>query len=424
MRKTCLLVLILLTLNYFPQTTSSFNTLYFDFIKELIAFDIPPTQLDYKVNFSNIKSNESLTKQESFFTSYSNKFSKIDTTGFNQESKIQFAHALYEIQLNLERILLEKKWNETKTTPQGGLYSMSNGKGWYKYYVKHFTGVNISPEQVFDYGQTEVKLIQGRINAIKTKLGFENDNDFYAELRKEKFLLHSKKEIIDKYKQIDSTVRSNLTKLFPEKKIPVIQAMEWPAANVNTPPGIYLNKANTTFSVDVFQFNFFNKQHNIRCMDWLYMHEAIPGHHLQSLYNSENKGSEFFYFGTTEGWACYVERYGKDLGLYQNDYMYLGLLEWDLVRSARLVMEIGIHYQGWDYKKAMDYWKENIKGQDNIADREIQRITNWPGQSLCYKIGALEIERIVSKKIKAGYTLKQAHEFILQHSNFPLFALD
>jgi uncharacterized protein (DUF885 family) len=156
-------------------------------------------------------------------------------------------------------------------------------------------------------------------------------------------------------------------------------------------------------------------------MDWLYMHEAIPGHHLQSTVRGQGNG--YFYFGTAEGWACYVEDLGKEMGLYTDPYSLLGKYEWNLVRSARLVMEVGIHYYGWQFDEALAYWKKNIKGQDDIAEREIKRITKWPGQSLCYKIGAINIKKIVAQRMSEGLSLKDAHQFILEHSDMPLQAL-
>ena len=68
-------------------------------------------------------------------------------------------------------------------------------------------------------------------------------------------------------------------------------------------------------------------------------------------------------------------------------------------------------------------WKENIKGQDEIADREIKRITKWAGQALCYKVGALTIKKIIEQKIKEGVDQKEANQFFLTHSDFPLQSL-
>jgi uncharacterized protein (DUF885 family) len=130
-------------------------------------------------------------------------------------------------------------------------------------------------------------------------------------------------------------------------------------------------------------------------MEWLYMHEAIPGHHLQSSLRKQNALEDLFlYPGNFEGWACYVEYFGKDLGLYADPYEELGKWEWDLVRSARLVIDAGIHYYGWTREQALDYWKKTIPNQDDIAEREVTRVTNWTAQALSYKVGADVIFRM------------------------------
>jgi uncharacterized protein (DUF885 family) len=132
------------------------------------------------------------------------------------------------------------------------------------------------------------------------------------------------------------------------------------------------------------------------------MHEAIPGHHLQSSLKKQNPGSAqlmelFIYPGNFEGWGCYVEYFGKDLGLYNDAYSLLGKWEWDLVRSARLVLDAGIHYYGWTHDQALAYWKETIPGQEDIAEREVNRVTNWAGQTVSYKAGADFIFRLKEK---------------------------
>ncbi|MGZ3930278.1 MAG: DUF885 domain-containing protein, partial [Bacteroidia bacterium] len=341
---------------------------------------------------------------------------------------LRYMQMKYEIGMNLERIALEKNWvTEGRIIPENGLHALSNYKEWYSYYVKHFTSVNIGPEAVFEMGKQEVAKVRNEIKKIQTSLGFPTETAMYAYLAKDTFYLHDKLKIRTAYAQIDKTVRANLSHLFLPHKVDGIDVEEWPDAGPNTPPGMYLHKRDNADQNDVFQYNFYGDKHNIRCMEWLYMHEGIPGHHLQYTVRRSMQTSvlqnQFFYFGNSEGWACYIEDHGKMLGLYQDPYMYLGKWEWDLVRSARLVMEVGIHYYGWSYDKAKEYWKENIKGQDEITDREIKRITNWAGQALCYKAGALTIQKIIDLKLKKGEDIKQAHELFLKYSDVPLQVL-
>ncbi len=421
----CFFVFILQT----KGQTKEFNAICAAYIKGYNSLEIPETELDYKTNFSKIKGTSALQKQDTFFLHYSKRLKTLDIKGFGKEEKLRYYQLNYEINMNLERNALEMKWDhDGRKMPENGLHQLDNYKAWYSYYVKHFTSVDLTPEQVFAVGKSEVKRVQGEIKAIEMKLGFSNDASFYKFLHSDTFYLKDKGQILTAYAEIDKTVRKNLDKLFPKYDIPEIGVMEWPNATATTPPGMYLDKESNAYGKDIFQFNFYGKKHNKRSMEWLYMHEAIPGHHLQFIVRKNNKDSSslkntVFYFGNAEGWACYVENFGKETGLYQNDYTYLGKWEWDLVRSARLVMEVGIHYYGWSKEKALQYWKENIAGQDEIADREITRITNWAGQALCYKIGALTIKKIVNQRIKHGDSIIAAHRYLLTHSDFPLQVL-
>lgn len=408
---------------------NSFELLCKSYVEGYKKLEIPETGLDYKINFENIQNNESLKKQEKFFRDQGKQLGSLNTEKLTFDEKIRLAQLNYEIVINLERITLEKNWNKNgRKIPEGGLHSMPDHKEWYSYYIKHFTSVNISPEEVFEMGQSEVKKVQGQIKALQNKLGFMYESQFYAYLQSDTFYLHDKQQILKEYDKIDKAVRLGLSNLYPTENIPEIGVMEWPNATSSTPPGMYQNKNDNAYGKDVFLFNFSEQKHNRRCMEWLYMHEGIPGHHLQSVIR-RNKAvisslqNEFFYFGNSEGWACYVEDFGKEIGMYKDDYEYLGKWEWDLVRSARLVMEVGIHYYGWSKEKAMEYWKENIKNQDEIAEREINRITNWAGQALCYKVGALTIKKIAAAKMKKGANLKEVNTFLLNFSDVPLQVL-
>lgn len=420
--KAIILSLILTGSTYVFSQENRFNDLNAEFDSASATLEIPATELDYSVNFSNIGNDLTLSKQAEFFYGFRKRLSAVDAKTLDAYTQIRYKRMAYEISENLERITLEKKWRHSKKPiPENGLHALSNYKEWYRYYVKHFTGLEVQPESVFVIGKEEVKRAREKIAVLRKHLGYTNEELFYAHLDSGIFFLNTKQEILKGFASIDSTVRKNMSALFNTYTIPGIEAMEWPGATASTPPGIYLNKENNPYGVDVFQFNFSNKKYNKRCMDWLYLHEAIPGHHLQSAFREQN--GNYFYFGTVEGWACYVEDFGKELGLYSDPYSLLGKEEWNLVRSARLVMEVGIHYYGWSYDRAMLYWKETIKGQDDIADREIRRVTKWPGQSLCYKIGALTIQKIVAQKIKEGFSIQEAHQFILEHSDFPLQSL-
>ena len=91
--------------------------------------EIPPTGLDYKENFENIQSNESLKKQEKFFSNFSKQLNSLNTEKLSADEKMRFAQLNYETSLNLERITLEKNWNKNgRKIPEGGLHQANTAR--------------------------------------------------------------------------------------------------------------------------------------------------------------------------------------------------------------------------------------------------------------------------------------------------------
>lgn len=131
----------------------------------------------------------------------------------------------------------------------------------------------------------------------------------------------------------------------------------------------------------------------------------------------------FWYPGFSEGWGAYAEDLGKDMGCYRDPYLYLGKWEWDLVRSARLVMDVGIHYEGWTRAQALRWWKENVPNQEDISEREVDRITRWPAQAISYKAGEdeiLNLRKTASEKQGSDFDLRRFHTLVLQRGSIPL----
>lgn len=368
----------------------SFEQFKDNFIKGYTALNLPEYVYDYRTYFSNIPTIETIQAQKDFLTKAEQNVKSVSVNPITTKQKADLKIIIYEIQFNLQRLQLEEEWvNGGRKIPLGGLYTLPHHEAWYQYFIQKFTSTRITPQQVFEMGKKEVTRVKKEIDSIRLALGYKDEATLYEHLTDARFFLTDKMEIIRRFKSIDSTVREHLSVFTDNTNIPPVYPMEWPDAGPATPPGMYLNHYNNAYGKDVFQFNFYGGRYNYRVMDWIYMHEAIPGHHLQASVRPVNPLQELFlYPGNFEGWGCYVEYYGKELGLYADPYTELGKWEWDLVRSLRLVLDAGIHFYGWSKEEALHYWKENIQGQDDIAEREVNRVTNWTAQALSYKVGA------------------------------------
>ena len=360
------------------------------FINGYEKFNLPVTEYDYRSYFASIPPADQLRQQQSFFIQLDSVLGVVDSSGLTSRQRLHLETMRYEAAFNLQRLELELSWVEAgRKTPLNGLHDLPDAAGWYSLFIRRFTSTHASPEEVFEMGKREVARVYREIQRIRQQLGYNGDSAFYAHLSSPAFRLTSGKEIVRRFQSVDSVVRRHLSGFVGGSAIPKVHPMEWPDADANTPPGMYLNHANNAYGRDVFLYNFFGGRYNSRVIEWLYMHEAIPGHHLQStLRPADPLLDMLLYPGNFEGWACYVEYYGTELGLYRDVYSELGKWEWDLVRSARLVIDAGIHYYGWSHAEALAYWKANIPGQDDIAEREVTRVTRWPAQALSYKVGA------------------------------------
>jgi uncharacterized protein (DUF885 family) len=405
----------------FSEFISSFPSKY----RQL---NIPDFQYDYKEYFKSIPGLENLKAQEDFFTKGKESLSAYSNEKLKSGENIIYEHLDYEINFNLQRIQLEKEWvSNGRKIPVNGLHELKNKKNWYGYFTKKFTGLDLTPEEIMDMGMREVQKVQNEIKKIRVESGFSDSIAFNNYLNSEVFIIRDKQKIIEEFNKTDSTIRKHLNEFIGKVNIPKVYPVEWADAGPNTPPGIYLNHEFNSYGKDVFQFNFYGNRYNLRAVEWLYMHEAIPGHHLQfSIRNSAKTDSIqelFLYPGNFEGWACYVEYEGKKLGLYRDAYSYLGKWEWDLVRSVRLVLDAGIHYYGWTREEALAYWKKNIAGQDEIAEREITRVTNWTAQALSYKAGSLCIMNLkedLKKKYGSKFDERKFHRCYLSYGMRPL----
>lgn len=161
-------------------------------------------------------------------------------------------------------------------------------------------------------------------------------------------------------------------------------------------------------------------------------HEAIPGHHLQIAIAQElDELPEFRrHDGATayvEGWALYAERLADEMGLYSGPLDRLGMLTADAWRSARLVVDTGLHALGWSRQRAIDYLEQHTPVPLEQIAPEIDRYLAMPGQALSYKVGQLEIERLrrdAATALGEGFDLAAFHDVVLGSGAVTLGVLD
>lgn len=161
-------------------------------------------------------------------------------------------------------------------------------------------------------------------------------------------------------------------------------------------------------------------------------HESIPGHHLQIALAMEEPATPAFrrFLGSTafvEGWALYVERLADEMGLYHGDLDRMGMLSFDAWRASRLVVDTGIHAEGWTRAQAVTFMIDHTALAKINIENEVDRYVYWPGQALGYKTGQLALRRLRNKAeatLGPRFDLRSFHDAVLHGGAVTLPILD
>lgn len=316
-----------------------------------------------------------------------------------------------------------------------GLLDNANGKKEYELWLKYYTTTNITAEQIFNLGLSEVARIRKEMDSVKTQVGFKGDlKSFfdYVKTSSKFFPFKTEEEILDRYRSFLDRMSPQLNNIFnlkPKSKFEVRATEKFRAAAANAqynPPSRDGKRPGIFYEVirDPVQYNYF-------AMESLFIHEAIPGHHYQVAIQQEADIPEFRKSYSTsafaEGWALYAESLGKELGMYTDPYQYLGRLNWEIERAVRLVVDAGIHYKGWSQEKAFAYMLENQPVSSVEAEQRIERYMVVAGQAVSYKIGELKIIELrerAKKKLGNRFDIKEFHDEVLKDGSLPLIILE
>lgn len=154
-------------------------------------------------------------------------------------------------------------------------------------------------------------------------------------------------------------------------------------------------------------------------------HEANPGHHLQivTARGSAPTGRLARLYANPayfEGWARYAEGLAEEAGIYQTPYALVGRRAWP---GRGMVLDPGLHVQGWSRERAVAYAVESGRFNREEAEALVDRSAAMPGQLAAYDTGALEIAALrgqAEKALGSRFSLPEFHARILESGAIPL----
>jgi len=324
-----------------------------------------------------------------------------------------------------------------------GIWSQPGGDDYYKLRIRTYTTTDYTPEFIHQTGLSEVERITNRMREILTSLGYDTSKSvgqLMNELNENPDFLYAdtpdrKEIIVNDYTEMVNEAIEVMTEYFhtmPKSDVIVKAVPEY--SEQTAAGGYYQAPALDGSRPGVFYANLYDiKQTPTYSMRTLTYHEATPGHHHQIAHSLENESLTLyrrFGYGTSafsEGWALYAEQLALEAGLAENPYDELGILQSEIFRAVRLVVDTGMHYKKWTREEAMKYMKSITGMSDTEVRVEIERYIVWPGQALSYKVGMLKMLELRDKaKNELGdkFNIKDFHSAVLDHGNPPLFIVE
>ena len=305
---------------------------------------------------------------------------------------------------------------------------LPDGYAYYRAKILEYTTLDEDPAEIHALGESEVARLHEEMLAVMKETGFKGDFVAFLQfLRTDpRFYARTPEELLMRAAWIAKRFDGKASQFFgylPRqrftiKPVPADLAPFYTAGRGG--PGVYL--------VNTYELNT-RPLYNLTALT---LHESAPGHAFQMPIALEHKDQPEFRQHTYlsaygEGWALYCEHLGVEMGMYETPYDRFGMLGYQIWRAVRLVVDTGIHSQGWTRERALAYMREYTALSEHEIETEVDRYIAWPAQALSYYLGERAIIHARAKAenaLGARFNIRAFHDVVLELGSVPLPVLE
>ena len=318
-----------------------------------------------------------------------------------------------------------------------GASSLEDGGAYYEDLTRFFTTrEDATPDAIHDLGLSEVARIRAEMEDIIRQVEFNGTfADFIEYLRADsQFYVDDPRQLLKEASYIAKKIDGQMPAFFrtlPRMPYGVQPVPDDIAPNYTTgrywgaPTG---GRRGGYYMVNTYALD----KRPLYTLAALTAHEGVPGHHHQNALRDEIEGipdfrRAFYPHAFGEGWGLYSEKLGIEMDIYETPYDHFGRLSYEMWRAVRLVVDTGIHYQGWSREQAQDFLADNSALSLHNVRTEIDRYISWPGQALAYKIGELTILELrdrAERELGERFDIRDFHDAVLLPGGVPLDILE
>ncbi|WP_226668388.1 DUF885 domain-containing protein [Microbulbifer aggregans] len=314
--------------------------------------------------------------------------------------------------------------------------ALPGGEAYYRHAIRTYVTLDMDPNEIHKIGLAEVKRIRGEMDALIKESGFKGSFEEFTEfLRTDpQFYAKTPKDLLKEASYIAKRIDYRLPEFFgklPRLPYGVVPVPDEIAPNYTTAsynPAAIGGTRGGAYWVNTYALD----QRPLYELVALTLHESVPGHHLQGALSLELENvpqfrRNLYLSAYGEGWGLYSERLGVEMGVYEDAYQQFGRLSYEMWRACRLVIDTGIHSQGWNRQQALDFLADNTSLSKANVRAEVDRYISWPGQALSYKMGEIKIRELRAEAEKAlgdQFDIRKFHDALLANGALPLSMLE
>jgi uncharacterized protein (DUF885 family) len=299
-----------------------------------------------------------------------------------------------------------------------GLSALPLGKSWYAFLVKRETGTVQTPAELHAFGLAEVARLRARLQSLPQEVHPA---------------IATPEELLAFYREFESQVAAAMPSLFSQTvqadfairrverfREPSAPALVYQRASRNgvTPAVLYVNAAGVPAQPVPAAAGF--------------LREALPGHHYQLALQQERTDlPRFRRFGGepafVAGFGSYAESLGEELGLRPDIESKFAVLLGEIDCAARLVIDTGLHAQGWTRQQAIDYLSAQLPFDAAGASDRVDRDLALPGEVLGCTVGERKVRALrgrAEQALGARFDVRAFHAELLRDGAMPLDILE
>ncbi len=302
--------------------------------------------------------------------------------------------------------------------------ALPDGKAYYQSKIREFVTLDLKPDAIHAIGLREVAGIQAEMISTMRATGFTGDlKGFFEFLRTDsRFYPTSEEQLLREASWIAKRFDARAHLWFGRMPRRRFGITPMPAATA--PFQTYALGGPGYFLLNTYNL----AQRPLYVLTALTLHESAPGHGFQMPLAEENGDQpdfrrKIYMSAYGEGWGLYAEKLGVEMGMYQTPYELFGMLNYQVWRAVRLVVDTGLHARGWSREQALRYMKDNTSLTDQEITTEVDRYIAGPGQALSYYLGEMAILDARARAQKAlgdQFDIRAFHDAVLELGSVPL----